>query len=131
VRPIKLNQPHLLDGAEILWTSVDPDAGLIVLPDSFNIVHCAKIIELVNQHHLPAVYFFLNFARDGGLVAYGPDEIELFRRTASYVDRIFKGDSPGDLPVQHPPSSTCLSISGPPKPSDSRSHRCCSQAPTR
>jgi putative ABC transport system substrate-binding protein len=80
----------------------DPDAGLIVLPDSFNIVHRAKIIELVNQHRLPAIYFFLNFAREGGLVAYGPDEIELFRRTASYVDRIFKGDRPGDLPVQHP-----------------------------
>jgi ABC-type uncharacterized transport system substrate-binding protein len=80
----------------------DPDAGLIVLPDSFNIVHRVKIIELVNQHRLPAIYFFLNFARDGGLVAYGPDEIELFRRTASYVDRILRGDRPGDLPVQHP-----------------------------
>jgi len=80
----------------------DPDAGLIVLPDSFNIVHRARIIELVNQHRLPAIYFFQYFARDGGLVAYGPDENELFRRTASYVDRILKGDHPSDLPVQHP-----------------------------
>jgi hypothetical protein len=46
VRPIKLNQPHLLDGAEILWTSVDPDAGLIVLPDSFNI---ASIVQKLSN----------------------------------------------------------------------------------
>ena len=103
---VELNAVQIHNEADIEPTlgvlARDPDAGLIVLPDSFNIVHRAKIVELVNQHRLPAVYFFLNFARDGGLVAYGPDEIELFRRTASYVDRIFKGDSPGDLPVQHP-----------------------------
>jgi putative ABC transport system substrate-binding protein len=86
----------------------DPDAGLIVLPDSFNIVHRARIIELVNRHRLPAIYFFQYFARDGGLVSYGPDENELFRRTASYVDRIFKGDRPSDLPVQHPTKFTMV-----------------------
>jgi putative ABC transport system substrate-binding protein len=86
----------------------DPDAGLIVLPDSFNIVHRARIIELANRHRLPAIYFFQYFARDGGLVTYGPDENELFRRTASYVDRIFKGDRPSDLPVQHPTKFTMV-----------------------
>lgn len=82
--------------------ALEPNIGLIVLPDSFNIVHRRKIIDVVNYHRLPAIYFFHYFARDGGLIAYGPDETELFQRTATYVDRILKGDGPGDLPVQHP-----------------------------
>jgi putative ABC transport system substrate-binding protein len=80
----------------------EPNVGLIVLPDSFNIVHRHQIIEIVNRNRLPAIYFFGYFATDGGLIAYGPDEIELFRRTGSYVNRILRGDHPGDLPVQHP-----------------------------
>jgi ABC-type uncharacterized transport system substrate-binding protein len=103
---VELNAVEIHNDADIERTlgvlAHDPDAGLIVLPDSFNIVHRARIIELVNRHRLPAIYFFQYFARDGGLVAYGPDENELFRRTASYVDRILKGDHPSDLPVQHP-----------------------------
>jgi putative tryptophan/tyrosine transport system substrate-binding protein len=80
----------------------EPNVGVIVLPDSFNIVHRHRIIETLNRHRLPAIYFFGYFATDGGLIAYGPDEIEIFRRTASYVNRVLRGDYPGDLPVQHP-----------------------------
>lgn len=80
----------------------EKNGGLIILPDSFNIVHRKTIIDLVARHRLPAVYYFRYFATDGGLIAYGPDEIDLFRRAAGYVDRILKGAKPADLPVQQP-----------------------------
>ena len=79
-----------------------PDGGLFVLPDSHNVVHRKRIIELAAQYRLPAIYYFRYFASDGGLISYGPDEMDLFVRTASYVDRILKGASPSDLPVQQP-----------------------------
>jgi len=72
------------------------------LPDSHNVVHRKRIIELAVEYRLPAIYYFRYFASDGGLISYGPDEMDLFVRTASYVDRILKGTSPSDLPVQQP-----------------------------
>ena len=69
----------------------EPDNGLFVLPDSHNIVHRKRIIELVSQYRLPTIYYFRYFATDGGLISYGPDEMDLFRRTAGYFDRILKG----------------------------------------
>jgi putative tryptophan/tyrosine transport system substrate-binding protein len=80
----------------------EPDGGLIVMPDSFNMVHRRTIIEVVDRYRLPAMYYFPFFAADGGLISYGPDEIDMFRRTAGYVDRILKGAKVGDLPVQQP-----------------------------
>jgi ABC-type uncharacterized transport system substrate-binding protein len=80
----------------------EPDGGLFVLPDSHNVVHRRRIIELAAEYRLPAIYYFRYFASDGGLISYGPDEIDLFLRTASYVDRILKGASPSALPVQQP-----------------------------
>jgi putative tryptophan/tyrosine transport system substrate-binding protein len=80
----------------------EPDNGLFVLPDSHNVVHRKRIIELAAQYRLPTIYYFRYFASDGGLIAYGPDEMDLFRRTAGYVNRILKGASPSDLPVQQP-----------------------------
>jgi len=80
----------------------EPNSGLFVLPDSHNIVHRKRIIELSAEYHLPAVYYFRYFATDGGLISYGPDEMDLFRRTAVYVDQILKGARPSDLPVQQP-----------------------------
>jgi putative ABC transport system substrate-binding protein len=80
----------------------EPEGGLFVLPDSHNVVHRKQIIELSAQYRLPAIYFFRYFASDGGLISYGPDEMDLFVRTASYVDRILKGVSASDLPVQQP-----------------------------
>jgi len=80
----------------------EPNGGLFVLPDSHNVVHRKLIIELSAQYRLPAIYYFRYFASDGGLISYGPDEMDLFVRTASYVDRILKGASASDLPVQQP-----------------------------
>jgi putative ABC transport system substrate-binding protein len=79
-----------------------PNSGLIVMPDTFNFIHRQTIIALVGRYRLPAIYYFPLFARDGGLISYGPDEIDMFRRAAGYVDRIFKGDKASDLPVQQP-----------------------------
>jgi putative tryptophan/tyrosine transport system substrate-binding protein len=62
----------------------------------------AAIIALAARHRLPAVYGFSGFVRDGGLIAYGPDPLDTFRRSADYVDRILKGAKPADLPVQAP-----------------------------
>ena len=78
------------------------DGGLIVMPDSFNMVHRRTTIALADRYRVPAVYYFSLFATDGGLISYGPDEADMFRRAAGYVDRILKGAKPADLPVQQP-----------------------------
>jgi putative ABC transport system substrate-binding protein len=80
----------------------DPDSGLIVMPDSFNMAHRQTIIGFADRHRLPAIYYFPHFATDGGLISYGPDESDMFRRAAGYVDRVLKGTKVGDLPVQQP-----------------------------
>jgi putative tryptophan/tyrosine transport system substrate-binding protein len=80
----------------------EPGSGLFVLPDSHNVVHRKRIIELTAKFRLPTIYYFRYFVSDGGLLSYGPDELDLFRRTAGYVDQIFKGTDPSDLPVQQP-----------------------------
>jgi putative tryptophan/tyrosine transport system substrate-binding protein len=73
-----------------------------VMPDSFPIAHRAEITSLAARHRLPAVYPFRFFAEVGGLLAYGVDLSDNFRRAASYADRILKGEKPGELPVQGP-----------------------------
>jgi putative tryptophan/tyrosine transport system substrate-binding protein len=88
--------------AAIRSTTGGPASGWIVLPDSFNSVHRELIIKLMARYRQPAIYYFRYFATNGGLIAYGPDETDLFRRAAGYVDRILEGASPGDLPVQQP-----------------------------
>jgi ABC transporter substrate binding protein len=80
----------------------DSNGGLIVLPSAFVAVHRQLIFEQTAQHRLPAVYGFRYFATDGGLMSYGVDVPDLFRRSATYVDRILKGAKPGELPVQAP-----------------------------
>ena len=66
------------------------------------VVHRKLIIELAARHRLPAIYPFRVFVPAGGLISYGPDLADQYRRTASYVDRILKGEKPADLPVQRP-----------------------------
>jgi putative tryptophan/tyrosine transport system substrate-binding protein len=80
----------------------EPGGGLIVPPDAFTILHHQLLIRLAEQHRLPAVYAYRTYAAEGGLMSYGPDIYDLFRRSASYVDRILKGAKPADLPVQAP-----------------------------
>jgi putative ABC transport system substrate-binding protein len=80
----------------------DPRGGLVVVPDVFNDTHRATIISAAARHNVPAVYWRSDLARDGGLLSYGNDVVDTFRRAASYVDRILRGVKPGDLPVQFP-----------------------------
>jgi putative ABC transport system substrate-binding protein len=79
-----------------------PNGGLIILPDLFNTSHRDTIIGLAARHRLPAGYPFRYFAESGGLISDGVDSVDLFRKSASYVDRILKGADPGELPVQQP-----------------------------
>jgi putative ABC transport system substrate-binding protein len=78
------------------------NGGLIVVPNATTIVHRELIISLAAQLHLPAVYGYRVFVTSGGLICYGPDMVDQHRRAAAYVDRILKGEKPGDLPVQAP-----------------------------
>jgi putative ABC transport system substrate-binding protein len=79
-----------------------PQGGLVVMPDNFLTGHRVPIISLAARNNVPAVYFLSVFARDGGLLSYGPDRVDIMRRSASYVDRILRGAKPADLPVQMP-----------------------------
>jgi putative ABC transport system substrate-binding protein len=78
------------------------NGGLIVTASPLTVVHRELIISLAVRHRLPAVYPLRFFVTDGGLVSYGPDSIDPYRRAAGYVDRILKGEKPADLPVQAP-----------------------------
>jgi putative ABC transport system substrate-binding protein len=80
----------------------EPGGGLVVMPDGFMVVHRALVISAAARNNAPAVYYQSPFARDGGLLSYGPDAVDLYRRAASYVDRILRGAKPRDLPVQLP-----------------------------
>ena len=80
----------------------EPGVGLIVMPGSFNIVHRERIIALAAQNKLPAISSYRFMVAEGGLMSYGIDLVDLFRRAAAYVDRILKGEKPADLPVQAP-----------------------------
>ena len=72
------------------------------MPDNLMSIHRALIIEQAARLRLPAVYPYRYFATDGGLLACGPDILDLYRRTSAYVDRILRGGKPADLPVQEP-----------------------------
>jgi putative ABC transport system substrate-binding protein len=80
----------------------EPGNGLMAAPDPFMNVHRALVIRLAAERRLPAVFNVPDAVPEGGLMFYGPDQVDLFRRSASYVDRILKGASPADLPVQAP-----------------------------
>jgi putative ABC transport system substrate-binding protein len=79
-----------------------PNNGLMIGPDPFNQVRIKQIAQLAAQHRVPTVSVYRTFAAAGGLMAYGPDTADVFRRAAAYVDRILKGAKPAELPVQQP-----------------------------
>lgn len=87
-------------GQAIAAFAREPNGGLMVLPDTTTGVHRELIVGLAAQHGLPAVYPFRFFVTAGGLICYGIDVPDVFRRSASYVDRILRGEKPGDLPVE-------------------------------
>src|SRR5262249_50278886 len=80
----------------------DSNAALIVNPDAFAVANRGLIISLAARFRLPAIYAYRFFVVDGGLLSYGHETHDLFRRATTYVDRIFKGAKPADLPVQNP-----------------------------
>jgi putative ABC transport system substrate-binding protein len=88
--------------AAIVALGREPGGGLVVIPDLFIYVHRAPIILAAARNNVPAVYYYSDFARDGGLLSYGNDLTDTLRGAATYVDRILRGAKPGDLPVQLP-----------------------------
>jgi putative ABC transport system substrate-binding protein len=80
----------------------EPGGGLVLMPDAFMTVHRAPIISAAARNSVPTIYAVPAFAREGGLLAYGPDLVDIVRHAAIYVDRILRGAKPGDLPVQFP-----------------------------
>jgi len=79
-----------------------PNGGLVVMPDTFTDTHRVEITSLAARYRLPAVYPYRQFTAVGGLLSYGDDLIDNFRRAPTYVDRILKGEKPSELPVQAP-----------------------------
>jgi putative ABC transport system substrate-binding protein len=78
----------------------EPNGGLIAMPDSFNMAHRSDVTSLAARYRVPTIYAVRQFAEAGGLISYGSDNRDNWRRTAGYVDRILKGAKPADLPVQ-------------------------------
>ena len=101
LRPIDAREPAEIERAIVTFAQV-PNGGLIFVASPSGLVHRNLIITLAARHRLPAVYFSRPFVVDGGLIAYAPDQIDLYRQAAGYVDRILKGEKPADLPVQAP-----------------------------
>jgi putative ABC transport system substrate-binding protein len=93
---------HDMPEVEFLVSASEPNSGVVVIPDAFTISHRAEIILLAARYRIPAVYWSRSFAELGGLISYGPDLVDEYRRAASYADRILKGAKPSELPVQAP-----------------------------
>jgi putative ABC transport system substrate-binding protein len=95
---------HAKDEIEgvIAALAANPGAGLIVMPDLFNTINRDLIIAAAARYRVPAIYFVRPFADSGGLISYGPDFAEQYPRAADYINRILKGEKPGDLPIQMP-----------------------------
>jgi putative ABC transport system substrate-binding protein len=103
---VEASPVNLLDAGEIERAVAafahTPDGGLILTASGAAIRHRELVITLAARHKLPAVYWERFFVTAGGLLSYGPDLIDNYRRAAAYVDRILKGEKPADLPVQAP-----------------------------
>jgi putative ABC transport system substrate-binding protein len=82
--------------------AVNPNSGIFFLPDVSTLALRQEIVDLTTRHRLPAIYWDASFVKLGGLVFYGVDRIDLFRRSAAYVDRILRGEKAADLPFQQP-----------------------------
>jgi putative tryptophan/tyrosine transport system substrate-binding protein len=101
VSPINMRDADEIERAVAAFARAS-NGGLILTASTMSGFHRDLIIRLAARHKLPAVYFERFFVTDGGLISYGPDIIDQFRRAAGYVDRILKGEKPADLPVQAP-----------------------------
>jgi putative ABC transport system substrate-binding protein len=101
VSPVNVRDAGEIERAIAAFARV-PNGGLIVTGSGSAVIHLDLVVAAAARHKLPAVYFERSFASRGGLISYGPDIIDQYRRAASYVDRILKGEKPADLPVQAP-----------------------------
>ena len=101
VKPVNMRHAAEMEGAIAVFAR-SPEGGLVVTSSAFAVHHRELIIALAARHKLPAVYYRRYFTTSGGLFSYGPDLADQYRRAAGYVDRILKGEKPGELPVQAP-----------------------------
>jgi putative tryptophan/tyrosine transport system substrate-binding protein len=99
--PVGVSDPGEIERAIAGFANL-PNGALIVTASAPTAVHRDLIIALATRHRLPAVYAYKYFITSGGLISYGPDTIDPYRRAAGYIDRILKGEKPADLPVQAP-----------------------------
>jgi len=99
--PVDVRDVRVIEGTVAAFAR-GSNGGLIVTASALAVVHREVIITLATRYKLPAVFFLRSFVTDGGLISYGPDSMDQFRRAAGYVDRILKGEKPADLPVQAP-----------------------------
>jgi putative ABC transport system substrate-binding protein len=88
--------------AAVAELAVAPGGGLMVPPDAYTLVHRDLIVQSTARHRIPAIYSYRQLIKEGGLMSYGPETSDIFRRSASYVDRILKGANPAELPAQAP-----------------------------
>jgi putative ABC transport system substrate-binding protein len=101
VSPVNVRDPGETERAVTAFART-ANGGLIVTASALAVVHRDLIVTLAARHKLPAVYSNRDYVTGGGLISYGPDFVDQFRRAAGYVDRILKGEKPSDLPVQSP-----------------------------
>jgi putative ABC transport system substrate-binding protein len=101
LEPAEASSPDELGRTLARIETAIPD-GLVLIVDRFLASYRASIVHFVGKNRLPGMFPYPEFAREGGLMSYGPDYVDLFRRTATYVDKILKGAKPGDLPMEQP-----------------------------
>jgi putative ABC transport system substrate-binding protein len=101
VRTINVRDPSEIERG-VAGFAQFTNGGMIVAASALAVVHRTHIVALAERHKLPTIYFQRIFVTDGGLISYGPDFVEPYRRVAGYVDRILKGEKPAELPVQAP-----------------------------
>jgi putative ABC transport system substrate-binding protein len=130
VTPIDLRDAAEIERAVTAFAH-SSNGGLIVTGAALAIGHRELITALAARYKLPAVFPTRFYATGGGLISYGPNQVDQFRRVASYVDRIFKGEKPADLPVQAPTKYELVVTSGQRRRLASTCPQLCSRAPTR
>jgi putative ABC transport system substrate-binding protein len=101
VLPLGVHKPEDIDEALSMMNRVRPDAFFVV-SDSLTNINRMQILNFAATQHIPAMYEYGYYVRDGGLMSYGPNMDDMYRRAANYIDKILKGASPGDLPVEQP-----------------------------
>ena len=101
VEPLGVRESDDIDAALAAMARERPDA-LFLVADALTVVNRKRIIDFAATHHIPAMYEISLYVEDGGLMSYGPNMDDMYRRAATYADRIFKGAKPGELPVELP-----------------------------